>query len=122
MWVCMSDSFVSIVRHEGGFNNHLLVRTRDRESLVAFLNHINNPTLLPEITETPDSDYRFRAVVPDKIVAAVLADYTSHIDYPNFKNSVQDIRRKCLYSVIWNAAANFYGAYGDTPLPVDERL
>jgi len=121
MWVCMSDSFVSIVRHDG-FNNHLLVKARDRESLVAFLNHGQWPSQTPEIIETPDSDYRFRAVVPDRIVVECLTDVTTHIDYGNFKDSVRDIKRKCAYSMVWNTMANFYGAYGDGSLSVgDER-
>lgn len=50
---------------------------------------------------TPGADYRFRAELPRKLVATVIADQVECIDYPNFKDSVPDRELHDAYMAFW---------------------
>jgi len=82
MWLFTSRGFVSVVQDRDN-NDNLLVRARVRDHLQA---------LLPQaiVTETLDSDYRYRVNVKKKIVAKLFADQVDAICYPNFKDSIVD--------------------------------
>jgi hypothetical protein len=54
------------------------------------------------VTMTPDADYRFRAVLPRKIVAAVLAEQVASISYPNFKSSIKEADRHNACMDVWS--------------------
>ena len=82
MWLFTSKGFISVVQHLDD-KDCLLVRARVREHLQA---------LFPqqEVSETPDTDYRYRSIVNKKLVAGVVAEAVCAIDYGNFKDSVTD--------------------------------
>lgn len=82
MWLFTSKGFVSIVQDHNHKDN-LLVRARVKSHLQA---------LFPQskVTETLDSDYRFRCSLHRKLVEQVVADQVNAIDYWNFKDSVID--------------------------------
>jgi hypothetical protein len=95
MWIHLSDAFLSVVahRHDSGL---LLVRSRVAGDIGRVF-----PGVIE--TETPTADYRFRAVLPRKTVAAVLAEQVASIDYDNFKNSVAEDDRHDAYFETWGA-------------------
>jgi hypothetical protein len=55
-----------------------------------------------KVTEADIADYRFRAVVSRLEVAAVIHDALLTIDYPNFKDSVEDGERHNVYLGVWH--------------------
>ncbi|HEV2673269.1 MAG TPA: hypothetical protein VGV37_01925 [Aliidongia sp.] len=80
MWIFMNDAMLSIVELTGQ-QDELLVRARMPGDLErAFPD--------AEVSESLDRDYRFRAVISRKTVAAAIADRICAIDYPNFKSSI----------------------------------
>jgi len=93
MWVFLNDAYLSIVAHESERDN-LLVRGRFKGDIEAVF-----PTAIT--TETPERDYRYRAVIPRGIVAHTLSDRALLIDYPNFKGSVKDRLRHQVYLDVW---------------------
>jgi hypothetical protein len=93
MWVFTNKAFLSIVADYDD-PKRLLVRGRFPDDI---------KTVFPEaeVSETPEADYRFRAFLPRRIVAARLADVVNDIDYPNFKGSVGQHWRHELYMKVW---------------------
>lgn len=94
MWVFTINSFVSIVahRHEPGW---LLVRGRFAGDVDLFLGRKCEQ-------ETPDADYRFRAVATRAEVALALQKHVRDMTYDNFKNSIpasQDWRSRIAHAV-----------------------
>ncbi|HQG51842.1 MAG TPA: hypothetical protein PKZ95_10710 [Syntrophorhabdaceae bacterium] len=55
-----------------------------------FKEHIKNLFPNIEVHESPDSDYRFRAFIPRRIVSRIIARNVDNIDYGNFKNSIDN--------------------------------
>ena len=53
------------------------------------------------VFEDAEADYRFRAVVPRRMVADAMRTAILGIDYPNFKDSVQEHDRHAAYSRVW---------------------
>lgn len=99
MWVCLNNSFVSIV--ENYFDkNTLLVRARRRKDVQNFLDA--DVGQYP-ITETLDSDYRFRAVVPREEVAIRMVKHLAKINYGNFKDSTKDEDLQHFYGEVWGS-------------------
>lgn len=94
MWIGLNDGWLSIVK-----NNYdeetLLVRARTLE-------HLTN--VFPDCDYFKDSsaDYPYRAYINRTIVADVIANRLMKIDYPNFKNSVEDDKLHNVYSRLWN--------------------
>lgn len=104
MWVYTRKGFLSIVAHDDDPMGGLLVRAR-------LPGHIE--ALFPEakVLETRDADYRFRSTIPAGRVAEVLHDEVTSIDYPNFKDSVEDGDYHEMLPPAWRAAVNVqYGA------------
>jgi len=91
MWIYMNDSFLSIIEND---ELHLTVRARRKEDI---------ERVFPDasVVETPDRDYRYRAVMKRNDVAIVIAKRIMGIDYYNFKDSVKEYDRKHVYSEIW---------------------
>jgi hypothetical protein len=88
MWIFLNDAFLSIVAHRDkpGF---VLVRARRPGDIERAL----QPKLRPysyQVEETPDADYRYRAVVPAEAAAEWIAESVRNITYDNFKNSIRD--------------------------------
>jgi hypothetical protein len=95
MWIHLSDSFLSVVAHRTQPDD-LLVRARVAGDIGRVF-----PGVIE--TETPSADYRYRATIPRKTVAAVLAEQVASIDYDNFKNSVTEDDRHDAYFQSWHA-------------------
>lgn len=86
MWIFTNKGFVSIVNPKAwhGDTGHLLVRARgpgEIESL--FGDNVS-------ITQTPERDYLYRALISADEVAKVIAEHIQNIAYPNFKDSIRD--------------------------------
>jgi len=88
MWVFTNKGFFSIVEDRNNSYN-LLVRARMKGDLERvfgqFLKHYDL-----EVSETTDSDYRFRVSLPRHTVDSVISAEVDGIDYDNFKNSYRD--------------------------------
>lgn len=95
MWLCLNDGFVSVVQYKDD-STKLLVRSRKRRDLenVVGVNH--------KIKETPDRDYRFRAIIPKVVFQDLIMERIHEINYPNFKNSVRDDNLHDLYADFWS--------------------
>lgn len=103
MWLITSIGFFSIVEKPGDGTRDLLpVRARVRSDLVelkaAFL------PALGRISESRDTDYRFRAKAPRADLARAAAQMISDLNYSNFKSEVavrQGANRAHLYHDVW---------------------
>lgn len=93
MWICLSDSFLSIVAHRNK-PDHLMVRARRSGDI---------EKVFPGYKEeyTPRADYLYRAVIPRKAVADTIYNDIFSIRYDNFKNSVKDNALHNAYSAFW---------------------
>lgn len=101
MWICLNNSFLSIVKPSGqniDTGDMLLVRARRKGDIEAVF-----PKAVVE--KRPERDYLFRALINRQDVAAAIADQVRGIDYPNFKNSVRSNRLHDAYARIWGIMA-----------------
>lgn len=101
MWLCLSNSFLSIVEPTGqdlNTGDYLLVRARRKGDI---------ETVFPKakVEKRPERDYLFRALIPRQEVAAAVADQVRGIDYPNFKASVKNNRLHDAFARIWSVMA-----------------
>ncbi len=94
MWICLTDSFVSVVQ-DGNDLNRMVVRGRRKEHLQA---------LFPEreILLTPDADYVARILVTREEFASLVNRRITEITYDNFKGSVADPALHDLYADFWS--------------------
>lgn len=95
MWVFLSDAFLSIVAHRDQPDD-LMVRARLPGDIERAF-----PGRVAE--HTPRADYPYRAIIPRAIVAKVLSDAATEIEYDNFKGSVPDPARHDAYFEVWRA-------------------
>jgi hypothetical protein len=97
MWIVLNDAFFSVVAHREQ-PSMLMVRSRSNGDLEKYFPHV-------EVTETPDADYRYRAVVERAAVAEVLSQVSANLNYDNFKNSIPKSQgfRKGPYMDVWTA-------------------
>jgi hypothetical protein len=58
-----------------------------------------------KVTRHTNSDYLYRAVLPRDAVKEALAAMVDQIDYPNFKDSVEDRSLHAAYVSVWCAMA-----------------
>ena len=107
MWICLKDSFLSIVKDPEATSDTLLVRARRAEDIMAVW-----PGAV--VRSTPKRDYQFRADITRKEVAAALVDLVYDIDYSNFKNTVTDKDRHLAYAKIWTTMWD----WAEPPRPV----
>jgi hypothetical protein len=93
MWVFLNDAFLSIVA----------VPKRPRLLLVRARRQGDIDKVFPgvRVWATRQRDYAFRAMVPAKKVKRALAAEVDRIDYPNFKDSVEDQDRHNAYLDVW---------------------
>jgi hypothetical protein len=99
MWVCFNDAFLSIVQPVGepkGPKGRLLVRGRVRGDIERIFSRA-------KVQETPGRDYRFRALIPRWAVAKAMSEEVERINYPNFKDSVDEPDRHDAYFRCWCA-------------------
>jgi hypothetical protein len=120
MWIFMSDSALSIVKFESKNNDALgdvlLVRSRAKGDVEKFLRlGISDRALGYQKTlavdDMPQADYRYRTTAPRWLVSECMAQYIAALDYPNFKNSVDDDVRHTAYTDVWQAMYRQYGGY-----------
>jgi hypothetical protein len=97
MWLMLSDCFYSIVAKDCA-PNELLVRARR-------VGDIEKVFPDAKVTRTTNRDYLYRAVVPRDVVKQALAAMIDKIDYPNFKDSVEDGSLHAAYVGVWCAMA-----------------
>lgn len=127
MWIFLNNAFLSVVRHRSkpGF---LLVRARSEGDIELVFQGA-------EVDRTDQADYRYRAVVEEGLVAAVIAESILGIDYDNFKGSIpsEDHDRHEAYMDVWSnmhryqtrgdmviaPADLFEGYYRDARLPLE---
>lgn len=102
MWIFTPESFVSVVADSGSLDKklkRLVARGRFPGDIERFLEGAT-------VTETRDSDYRFRTFAPRAEIAAALHAAVSRINYDNFKASVIDVQRHTVYSRVWQLMAD----------------
>ena len=97
MWLMLSDCFFSIVAKDCG-PAELLVRARRAGD-------IEKVFPVAKVTRTTNRDYLYRAVLPRDVVKQAVAAIIDHIDYPNFKDSVEDSSLHAAYVGVWCAMA-----------------
>lgn len=103
MWLITPIGFFSVVQKPGDVAvDTLTIRSRVRSDLEALRQH--HLPHLGAITESKNTDYRFRAVAPRAEVAAAMADMVRQLNYSNFKSQVaktQGASRSHLYHDVW---------------------
>ena len=102
MWLFTNKGFISVVADRGNpETGDLLVRSRDR-------NHLAELFPDAEIFSKTPSDYKWRAWVSRKDVAALVLKTVDTLNYTNFKNSIKDDKYHdaCLY--IWEVMFSEY--------------
>ena len=97
MWVCLKNSFLSIVDKECK-PGELLVRARRPGDIEAVF-----PAAV--VKKSTTTDYAYRAVIKRADVAAAMTAEVMGIRYPNFKNSVRDDALHNAYAAFWNVHA-----------------
>jgi hypothetical protein len=97
MWIMHSDCFLSIVSKDCG-TTELLVRARRNGDIEKVF-----PSA--KVTRNTGTDYLYRAVIPRDAVKQALAIMVDQIDYPNFKDSVEDRSLHSAYVGVWCAMA-----------------
>ena len=97
MWIMMNNSYLSIVSKDCG-PAELLVRARRAGDIERVFPHA-------KVTRHPNTDYLYRAVLPRDAVKQALAAMIDQIDYPNFKDSVEDRSLHAAYVSVWCAMA-----------------
>ncbi|MFZ1106776.1 MAG: hypothetical protein WAN43_00325 [Rhodomicrobium sp.] len=111
MWVFCNDGFLSIVADRNS-QDTLLVRARKEGHIQAVFGDV-------EVTRTPPpkADYLYRAFIPRKIAAHVVAKRLMNIDYDNFKDSIPaDIASLNYHDActeVWSAMYSFQ--HGEEP-------
>ena len=97
MWIMTNNSYLSIVSKDCG-PAELLVRARRAGDIERVFPNA-------KVTRNTNSDYLYRAVLPRDAVKQALAAMIDHIDYPNFKDSVEDGSLHAAYVSVWCAMA-----------------
>lgn len=100
MWIYSDIGFFSIVKKDE--EETLTVRSRIRTDLEKF-KELHPALEDEEIIESVDSDYRYRIVANEGIVAEVVKELAFGINYSNFKDHVgaTDPLRVPVYSALW---------------------
>lgn len=94
MWICLNDAFLSIVSKDCP-PDCLLVRARRKGDIERTFPGF-------EVRESVGTDYRYRAVVPRRVVADTIAERLETVDYGNFKDSVADEDLHQAYMRVWS--------------------
>lgn len=103
MWLCLSDGFLSVVKHSK-IPNAFLIRSREITHLQKYF---------PEYTIDSDSgtDYRYRIIVPKEKFLEFLFHYVNDIKYTNFKSSVKNNKLHDFYMDIWCLGIKMFNNY-----------
>jgi hypothetical protein len=97
MWLCLKNSFLSIVSKDCR-PDELMVRARRPGDI---------GKVFPDakVSRNTGSDYLYRTVLPRDVVKQAMAAMIDHVDYPNFKDSVEDTSLRAAYLGVWCAMA-----------------
>lgn len=99
MWIFTKDAFISIV-DKGAKPGDLMVRGRaDGDIERVFPN--------AKVVKGAGTDYLFRASIPRKEVAGVIAQQIMDISYPNFKGATTEDDRHDAYFGAWRSMMAF---------------
>jgi hypothetical protein len=103
MWIFLAESFLSIIDPQGAYDGSkgpvsksLLVRGR-------FKGDIEKVFPRAKVTETPQRDYRYRALVSRETVAQAMYRAVIANGAKNFKGSVKEKWRHDAYMSCWFA-------------------
>jgi len=110
MWICLNNAFLSIVANPAD-DATLLVRARRAGDIeTVFGAGVEVVTLL-------ERDYQFRAFLRRDVVATAIGEALKAIQYPNFKNSVDDDALHDAYAKVWGVMADLQEIppYGTAP-------
>ncbi len=105
MWIFTKYGFYSVVcasEYKGKGKNArkvilkdtLMIRARQREHLVALVTKfckVHPAINESSITETDNTDYRFRMIVTKSLWTSIMIELVEDIDYGNFKSEVATI-------------------------------
>src|SRR5712691_2356795 len=94
MWIMTNNSYLSIVSKDCG-PAELLVRARRAGDIGKVFPNA-------KVTLQTDSDYLYRAILPRDVVKQALAAMIDLIDYPNFKDSVEERALHDAYVSVWS--------------------
>jgi hypothetical protein len=98
MWICLNNSFLSIVEPGPEVTHHaedvLVVRARHKGDIEAVFP-------VADVVINQARDYPYRAFVHRETVAHVLAMQVHNINYTNFKDSVTQPKRVRAYTNVW---------------------
>lgn len=119
MWVFMNDAMFSAVEDRDD-SSRVVVRARIKGDLETAFDV--DPRV---VTESDESDYRFRIFVTKEKLKEVIEIYVDdHLNYDNFKNSIdpKDKARKNAYMKVWQAMYDWQcKLYGYTQWWLDYR-
>lgn len=106
MWLCTQEGFFSITRRRGPGPKRFFLRARKREDLVNAQRLCRAIAKLP-IQEWPKADYRWRLIVKERQMLALMLQLGRGIDYPNFKNRIHErpdqAEKYAAYSSLWGS-------------------
>ena len=104
MWICLNNSYVSIVENDDN-KNLVWVRSRQYDHLINFIDNEDGVNI-KNIVETPRRDYRYRIGIDKFTLSKILAKSVHKINYTNFKNSVplDNNDLYSMYSDFWNTS------------------
>ena len=96
MWLFTKYGFYSSVCARQGAGHHnqpvdpdrLMIRARIREHLEALQARFPTQLATIEVSETPDTDYRYRTFVDKAVWTPVLVGLSEEMEYDNFKSEV----------------------------------
>jgi hypothetical protein len=97
MWIMTNNSYLSIVSKDCDPAD-LLVRARRAGDIEKVFPNA-------KVTRQTGTDYLYRAVLPRDVVKQGLAAMMDVIDYPNFRDSVEDRSLHAAYVSVWCAMA-----------------
>lgn len=104
MWLFLNDAFLSVVKPRGLKTQELLVRARRKGDIERVFGY-NHKRI--KVERTPQRDYLYRALIPSRTVANVIAANISQINYDNFKDSVFEDERHDAYAAVWGCMNDF---------------
>lgn len=107
MWLVTDRGFYSAV-DKGDRPGYLCIRARVREDLVRLCELDSMTSYAGRIQHSDTADYRYRLYARRGDWAKALAELGREIDYPNFKNAVEDrqgSQRAGHYLSVWTALA-----------------
>ena len=119
MWIFLNNSFLSIVSYKSANadrQDQLLVRSRVPGDIETFLGSATSDSAVAWILENnvfedSSADYHYRLIAPTWLISECLTARVGEIEYPNFKDSVEDQQRHEAYMGVWSAMFRSYGGY-----------